>query len=58
MEYFQVRYDSRVVNYERKMFIRLATGGKCYITLFSASVAPTIVNYGNLKDNEKLQGKV
>ena len=26
MEYFLVRYDSRVVNYERKMFIRLATG--------------------------------
>ena len=23
---FQVRYDSRVVNYERKLFIRLATG--------------------------------
>ena len=26
MEYLLVRYDSRVVNYERKMFIRLATG--------------------------------
>ena len=26
MGYFQVRYDSRVVIYERKMFIRLATG--------------------------------
>ena len=26
MGYFQVRYDSRVVNYERKLFIRLATG--------------------------------
>ena len=26
MECFQVRYDSRVVNYERKLFIRLATG--------------------------------
>ena len=24
--YFPVRYDSRVVIYERKMFIRLATG--------------------------------
>ena len=23
---FQVRYDSRVVNYEHKLFIRLATG--------------------------------
>ena len=26
MGYFKVRYDSRVVIYERKMFIRLATG--------------------------------
>ena len=26
MGYFQVRYDSRVVNYEHKLFIRLATG--------------------------------
>ena len=26
MGYFSVRYDSRVVIYERKMFIRLATG--------------------------------
>ena len=26
MGYFQVRYDSRVVIYERKMFIRFATG--------------------------------
>ena len=26
MEYFQVRYDSRVVIYDRKLFIRLATG--------------------------------
>ena len=26
MGYFQVRYDSRVVNYESKLFIRLATG--------------------------------
>ena len=25
MEYFKVMYDSRVVIYERKMFIRLAT---------------------------------
>ena len=25
MRYFQVRYDSRVVNYDRKGFIRLAT---------------------------------
>ena len=26
MGYFQVRYDSRVVIYERKMFIRSASG--------------------------------
>ena len=26
MGYFQVRYDSRVVNYDRRGFIRLATG--------------------------------
>ena len=26
MEYFLVRYDTRVVIYERKMFIRLAIG--------------------------------
>ena len=26
MGYFPVRYDSRVIIYERKMFIRLATG--------------------------------
>ena len=28
MGYFSVRYDSRVVIYEHKMFIRLATGKK------------------------------
>ena len=28
MEYFLVRYDSRVVNYDRRGFIRLATGLK------------------------------
>ena len=26
MGYFQVRYDSRVINYDHKLFIRLATG--------------------------------
>ena len=26
MGYFQVKYDSRVVNYDRRGFIRLATG--------------------------------
>ena len=34
MEYFLVRYDSRVVIYEHKMFIRLATG-----------IAPMICKY-------------
>ena len=29
MGYFQVRYDSRVVNYNRIGFIRLATGDHC-----------------------------
>ena len=28
MGYFQVRYDSKVVNYDRRGFIRLATGVK------------------------------
>ena len=28
MECFPVRYDSRVVIYDRRAFIRLATGGK------------------------------
>ena len=28
MGYFQVRYDSRVVNYDRRGFIRLATEHK------------------------------
>ena len=37
MGYFLVRYDSRVVIYERKMFIRLATGQSCK--------GSTIVNY-------------
>ena len=36
MEYFLVMYDSRVVNYERKMFIRLTTGQqKRILVLFS-----------------------
>ena len=29
MGYFQVRYDSRVINYDRRGFIRLATGEFC-----------------------------
>ena len=31
MGYFLVRYDSRVVIYERKMFIRLATAVQCQL---------------------------
>ena len=31
MGYFPVRYDSRVVIYKRKMFIRLATGLQFWI---------------------------
>ena len=34
MGYFQVRYDSRVVNYDRRGFIRLATGRTAYVILF------------------------
>ena len=30
MGYFPVRYDSKVVIYERKIFIRLATGHQLY----------------------------
>ena len=40
MGYFPVRYDSRVVIYEHKMFIRLATGWHAGMLLngpFSAS---------------------
>ena len=32
MGYFQVRYDSRVVIYEHKLYIRLATGGPQNVT--------------------------
>ena len=31
MGYFPVRYDSRVVNYDRRGFIRLATALKVWI---------------------------
>ena len=33
MGYFQVRYDSRVVNYNHRGFIRLSTGA-CSIKLY------------------------
>ena len=35
MGYFKVSYDSRFVIYERKMFIRLATGGNHPTTTFA-----------------------
>ena len=40
MEYFLVRYDSRVVIYDRRGFIRLATGlwGKCHAPVASQEV--------------------
>ena len=49
MEYFKVMYDSRVVIYERKMFIRLATDWiiKPKITLY--------ILYVNLKICDWLQ---
>ena len=34
MGYFQVRYDSRVVIYKHKMFIRLVTDGKIVLTIY------------------------
>ena len=43
MEYFQVRYDSRVVIYERKMFIRLATGLNSL--MFANSVILSILRF-------------
>ena len=39
MGYFQVRYDSRVVNYERRGFIRLATG----IVIMGGHSCPKVV---------------
>ena len=42
MGYFQVRYGSRVVIYERKMFIRLATVRNDYIDI---GAQRRVVNY-------------
>ena len=36
MGYFQVRYNSRVVIYERKMFIRLTTGHQIQNSFYEA----------------------
>ena len=35
MGYFQVRYDCRVVIYDRKMYIRLATDFQFYVFEFN-----------------------
>ena len=35
MGYFQVRYDSRVINYDRRGFIRLATDWRAICNLYS-----------------------
>ena len=47
MGYFQVMYDSRVVNYEHKLFIRLATDPRCVLSGFDdaiLSVFPIVSN--------------
>ena len=46
MGYFQVRYDSRVVNYDRKGFIRLATDIRSLNLHHLHQIAPTFsVNF-------------
>ena len=50
MEYFPVRYDSRVVNYHRRGFIRLATGltkkiASTYGEVFGALVRTHFYHY-------------
>ena len=44
MGYFPVRYESRVVIYERKMFIRLATDPVVPLRLLKSSMAPSFAN--------------
>ena len=49
MRYISVRYDSRVVIYERKMFIRLATVLsivllKCHSSAFVIAIASTTLD--------------
>ena len=60
MGYFPVRYDSRVVIYERKMFIRLATEylkNKCRLYLhsnfFTAMLDGSLLTFICCKINEK-----
>ena len=45
MGYFQVRYDSRVVIYEHKMFIRLATVVQCDFLAAAAVINALPVTY-------------
>ena len=40
MGYFQVRYDARVVNYDRRGFIRLATGFEPWAAGWKAHINP------------------
>ena len=51
MGYFQVRYDSRVVNYDRRGFIRLATGQILLppysFFVMSGSLAPLFIMCGH-----------
>ena len=53
MGYFPVRYDSRVIIYDRKMFIRLATGvvgfyqPDNFYAVWSAHTARTIMDHGS-----------
>ena len=56
MGYFQVRYDSRVVNYDRRGFIRLATDGYIilhYIWPFTTKKS-TSGNINSIVDLKKL----
>ena len=60
MGYFPVRYESRVVNYDRRGFIRLATGlmVKVHVTfrqpLFSTCCRATFVGFNRKVDNESV----
>ena len=51
MGYFQVRYDSRVVIYECKMFIRLAT--ELWTSLNAHQMYPEEVKVGNVESEEE-----
>ena len=42
MGYFPVRYDSRAVNYDRRGFIRLATGSKHILHLQAPKCIVTV----------------